>query len=65
MLKPAGETTVEDLAGKVTRYPVYSCDECLQTVDFGGEKFEQALTFALRPDGTVVDPAEPDGELKF
>lgn len=63
MLRPSGEATLTD-AGKTTDIPVYQCDECLQTVDFGGEKFEQALTFGV-VNGRVIDPTEPDNELKF
>ncbi|HEX8913857.1 MAG TPA: hypothetical protein VF796_16025 [Humisphaera sp.] len=59
-LAPSGVATVDG-----AELPVYQCDECLVAVDFLGMREEQALTFAVTPDGRAVDPAEPDGEIRF
>jgi hypothetical protein len=59
-LHPAGELT----AAGVTR-PVYQCDECTQTGSLFGETLEEALTFAVNPDGTLewasLTPGLPGG----
>lgn len=59
-LAAEGEATVDDQA-----MPVYSCDECVMTADFCGEKMELPLTFAVDAAGRKFDPADPDGELRF
>lgn len=59
-LRPSGELTVDG-----ARMPVYSCGECLVTVEFCGEPFEAALTFCLNEKGEPFDPAAPDGKLRF
>lgn len=70
VLKQSGVITLPD--GK--ELPVFQCDECLvnKPVFEGGEKFEMALTFALRSDGSgpnqvfePVDPVDPDSRLSF
>ena len=48
----SGELTTEDLG----TLPVFQCDHCTVPWDFDGERFETALTFALTPDGDVLDP---------
>ncbi len=58
MLDQSGETTVDDQT-----FPVFQCDECLDTVDIGGAPFEVALTFSLDKEGKPFDPASPDGSL--
>jgi hypothetical protein len=57
-LQQSGETTIDDQT-----YPVFQCDECVATVDIGGEPFVVALTFALDDRGRPFDPASPDGSL--
>jgi hypothetical protein len=59
-LEQSGELVV---AGVVLA--TYQCDECLMNVDFGGEVIEVALTFCRRADGTLFDPADPEGQLRF
>jgi DNA-directed RNA polymerase subunit M/transcription elongation factor TFIIS len=60
LLAPSGELEAD---GQVL--PVYQCDSCTMQVDFGGEMIESALTFARKPDGTIVDAADPDRTLRF
>ncbi len=45
--------------------PVYTCDECLVTVDLFGQKHELPLTFCLDKEGRAVDPADPETPLEF
>lgn len=47
------------------RLPTFSCDECLMSVDFGGEAMELPLTFVVGADGKPFDPASPDGRLNL
>lgn len=35
---------------------VYQCDTCTRFVNFGGQEFEAALTFAVNPAGQLFDP---------
>lgn len=58
------EQSGELIVGNVV-LATFQCDECLMTVDFAGETMEVALTFARRTDGTIFDPADPDGTLRF
>ena len=48
-----------------TPLPTFQCDECLMKVSFCGETMEVALTFCRLPDGTICDPADPEGEIRF
>jgi aerobic-type carbon monoxide dehydrogenase small subunit (CoxS/CutS family) len=54
-----------DLTADGETLPVYQCDACTMVVNFGGEEIESALTFARKPDGTIVDAADPDKTLRF
>jgi uncharacterized Zn finger protein len=59
-LQPSGEITDETGDTMLT----YQCDECVKVVDVFGTPMELHLTFAVR-DGQAIDPAEPDGVLRF
>jgi len=59
-LAPDGEAVLGDQV-----FPVYSCDECVMTVEMFGETMELPLTFALDADGKPFDPASPDGKLQL
>jgi len=63
-LRAEGEIIVHLSDGDCTA-PVFSCDECLMLIDFGGETMEVCLMFALDANGKEIDPASPDGELRF
>lgn len=60
MLVQSGELRVLDRVA-----PTFQCDECLMTVDIGGEAMEVPLTFVLDKDGRPIDPADPDNRLRF
>ncbi len=59
-LPPSGEVCFDGVT-----FPVYSCDECLMTVEMFGTEQEIALTFVLDADGNPCDPASPDMQLRF
>jgi C4-type Zn-finger protein len=46
-------------------YSVFQCDECLMRTDFGGEKFETALTFAVAPNGDIVSASDLTQKIDF
>jgi hypothetical protein len=45
--------------------PVYQCDRCEMVARMEDAEFEVALTFARKPDGTLVDAADVDRTLRF
>lgn len=49
-LAAVGEVSIDDRT-----LGVYQCDHCLRRVDFAGEPFLEALTFALSEDGAALD----------
>ncbi|MCE9533963.1 MAG: hypothetical protein K8T89_23000 [Planctomycetes bacterium] len=54
-LEQCGEVVVEGES-----FAVFQCDDCIEPMQFGGESFDAAYTFALRPDGTTFDPSADD-----
>jgi hypothetical protein len=57
ILDPGGVVTLDGV-----EFPVFQCDTCTREVDFLGSSETVALTFALRPDGSPFDPADPDAD---
>lgn len=44
-------------------FPTFSCDECLDHVDFAGERLELPLTFCVDRDRRPFDAADPTRSL--
>ena len=61
MLTQDGEVSLDG----GTPLPTFQCDECMMKVRFAGSEMEVALTFVRLPDGTICDPADPEGEIRF
>jgi len=40
--------------------PVFQCGDCTTSWEVEGERFEVALTFALTPNGDMIDPETLD-----
>lgn len=57
-LHQSGEAVVEGES-----FPTFSCDECIDHVDFGGEPLELPLTFCVGRDGRAFDAADPERDL--
>ena len=60
-LAAAGQAAVDS---RPVPFAIFQCAECLDTFDFGGERFEAALTFAVDGagafrDADTLEPLDP------